>query len=92
MFDARKTKKFEAPNRNGSGYSVRQVIETARKVTGRPIGERVEVRRPGDPAVLVAASDKAKKELGWRPQFADLETIIETAWRWHKKFPNGYGN
>ncbi len=68
------------------------MIETARKVTGRPIAERIVGRRPGDPAVLVAASDKAKKELGWRPQYADLTTIIETAWRWHQNFPNGYEN
>ena len=66
----------------GDGYSVREVIETARNVTGRRILEVRAERRPGDPAVLIASSDKIKQELGWQPQFQDLGIIIESAWRW----------
>jgi UDP-glucose 4-epimerase len=75
---------------NGNGYSVKQVIETARHTTGREIPVRVAKRRPGDPAVLISSSQKAIKDLGWRPRFPDLETIVETAWTWHKNNPNGY--
>lgn len=70
---------------NGLGYSVKQVIETARRVTDRPIPAVSAPRRPGDPPTLVGASDKARRVLGWQPQYADLETIIETAWNWHRK-------
>ena len=66
----------------GDGYSVREVIDTARRVTGRPIPVRVAARRPGDPAVLVASSDRIRTDLGWAPQFQRLDTIIESAWRW----------
>ncbi|MBW1740317.1 MAG: UDP-glucose 4-epimerase GalE [Deltaproteobacteria bacterium] len=75
---------------NGEGYSVKQVIEIARRVTGKEIPARVVARRPGDPAVLISSSQKAMKDLGWRPEFPDLETIVETAWTWHKNNPNGY--
>lgn len=75
---------------NGKGFSVKEVIEVARRVTGHPIPEKVEPRRAGDPAVLVASSEKAQKELGWKPQFNDLETIITTAWNWHKEHPRGF--
>jgi UDP-glucose 4-epimerase len=75
---------------NGRGFSVREVIETARKVTGQPIPAEVGPRRPGDPATLVAASDKIRRELGWQPQYADLEAIIESAWQWHSQHPEGY--
>lgn len=75
----------------GDGYSVREVIETARRVTGKEIPVRVGPRRPGDPAVLVASSDKIKGELGWHPEFQDLALIIESAWRWISTHPNGYG-
>ncbi len=75
---------------NGAGHSVRQVIDAARRVTGRPIPEKAAPRRPGDPAVLVGSSEKVIRELGWRPEYADLETIIETAWRWHREHPDGY--
>lgn len=75
---------------SGKGYSVREVVETARKVSGREIKAIIGPRRPGDPATLVASSDKIKRELGWQPQFQDLETIIRTAWNWHKNHPNGY--
>ena len=66
----------------GDGYSVRDVIDTARRVTGKEIPVRMGPRRPGDPAVLIASSDKIKSELGWQPQFQDLGLIIESAWRW----------
>lgn len=75
---------------NGVGFTVREVIETAKKVTGLPIKVVEEGRRAGDPAVLIASSEKAKKILGWNPQYADLEKIIESAWRWHSTHPNGY--
>lgn len=69
---------------NSKGYSVREVIEIAKKITGRPILINEAGRRPGDPAVLIAGSDKIRKELGWRPKRENLETIIRTAWEWHK--------
>ena len=75
---------------NGVGYSVRDVIETARKVTGRPIPVTETSRRAGDPARLVASSEKAKRILGWKPVHNCLEEIIASAWNWHKKHPNGY--
>ncbi len=75
---------------NGVGFTVKEVIETARKVTGHSIPAKVENRRAGDPSVLIASSDKAKKILGWSPKYADLETIIKTAWEWHVNHPNGY--
>lgn len=70
---------------NGQGFSVREVIESARAVTGRDIGYEVAPRRPGDPAVLVASSDKARRELGWAPEWTEIGPIIESAWRWHQK-------
>lgn len=76
----------------GNGYSVREVIETARRVTGKEIPVRIGPRRAGDPAVLIASSDKIKSELGWQPQFQDLEVIIESAWRWMETHPDGYGS
>ena len=75
---------------NGNGYSVKQVIEAARKVTGHPIPAEVKGRRAGDPAVLIASSKKAKSILRWQPRFVSLEKIITDAWRWHSKNPNGY--
>ena len=77
---------------NGQGFTVKEVIETARQVTGHPIPAVVGQRRPGDPAVRIASSDKIKRELGWEPQFPDLRTIVETAWKWHSTHPNGYEN
>ncbi len=74
---------------NGAGFSVREVIDTARRVTGREIPLRVMPRRPGDPARLVADSAAARQELGWRPRFADLETIITHAWRWEWRMRGG---
>ncbi len=74
----------------GRGYSVREVIETAREVTGREILARIGPRRAGDPAVLIASSEKIKRELGWQPSMQDLRVIIESAWKWMQSYPNGY--
>jgi UDP-glucose 4-epimerase len=76
---------------NGSGYSVREVIETARQVTGREIPAVDAPRRPGDPPELVASSRRIIADLGWTPEYPALETILETAWRWHEANPDGYG-
>jgi UDP-glucose 4-epimerase len=76
----------------GGGTSVREVIESCRKITGHKIPVVEKPRRPGDPARLVAASEKIQQELGWRPQFQSIDAIIESAWKWHQKFPNGYGD
>jgi len=75
----------------GQGFSNREVVETARRVTGHPIPAREAPRRPGDPATLVASAERARRELGWEPRFTDLGEIIESAWRWHQAHPNGYG-
>jgi UDP-glucose 4-epimerase len=75
---------------NGTGFSVLDVIKTAEKVAGEVIPYRVSARREGDPAVLVASADKAGKVLGWRPAYASLESIIESAWKWHVEHPHGY--
>ena len=75
---------------NGVGYSVKEVIETARKVTGHPIPAKEEARRAGDPARLVASGEKAREILGWEPEMKDLADIISSAWKWHQTHPNGY--
>jgi len=75
---------------NGNGYSVKEVIETVKKVTGRKLVSVGTPRRPGDPARLVASSEKIRKKLEWTPKYPGLETIIETAWQWHRKHPMGY--
>lgn len=75
---------------NGVGFSVKEVIEEARKVTGHAIPTEVLPRRAGDPAQLIASSEKAKTLLGWKPEFEDLHTIIQTAWDWHKTHPRGF--
>ena len=75
---------------NGQGYSVRQVIDVARQVTDHPIPVIEEPRRPGDPAVLIASSEKIKEELGWKPKYPGLFEIIKSAWDWRKMHPNGY--
>ncbi|MFD1887544.1 UDP-glucose 4-epimerase GalE [Paenibacillus wenxiniae] len=77
---------------NGQGFSVKQVIETAKQVTGRDIPAVIEPRRSGDPAVLVASSAKARSVLGWTPKHDRLEDIISSAWQWHESKPQGYGN
>lgn len=77
---------------NGVGFTNKEVVETARRVTGHPIPEKLLDRRPGDPDILVASSEKAKSVLGWSPKYADLETIISTAWNWHRTHPHGYAD
>ncbi len=75
---------------NGSGYSVKQVIDVARHVTGHPIPAEIKPRRPGDPPRLVASAIRAKTNLQWKPKFAELRTIVQHAWSWHQKHPRGY--
>jgi len=75
---------------NGDGMSVRQVIETVGRVAGTPVPHTVGPRRPGDPARLVAANARARRDLGWSPRLADLESIVRTAWQWHQRAPRGY--
>jgi len=76
----------------GTGNSVREVIEACRAVTGHAIPAELAARRPGDPARLVASAEKAKRELGWAPAHTQIEEIVESAWRWHQRHPNGYGD
>ena len=75
---------------SGRGYSVREVIETARQVTGHPIPAVTAPRRAGDLPVLIADSGKIERELGWKAQYDSLERIIQTAWNWHQRHPHGY--
>ncbi len=75
---------------NGEGFSVKEMIEASRSVTGHPIPARISERRPGDPAKLIASSERAKKELGWKPKFTSVEDIIKSAWKWHQNKPKGF--
>jgi UDP-glucose 4-epimerase len=75
---------------NGQGASVRDLLAAVERVTGRKVPYRVGPRRPGDPARLVASSERIQRQLGWRPRLASLDTIVETAWRWHSRHPDGY--
>jgi len=75
---------------NGHGFSVREVVEVARKITGHPVPVIESPRRAGDPAVLIASSEKIRRDLGWQPRFPNLETIVESAWQWHCVHPDGY--
>ncbi len=75
---------------NGNGFSVKQVVETAREVTGHPIPAEIVDRRPGDPDILIADSTSIRRDLGWEPQYPDLKSIIQTAWDWHNNHPSGY--
>ncbi len=77
---------------SGTGFTVLEVIEAARRITGHPIPYVLGARRPGDPAVLVASSERIRHELGWQPRYADLDTIIGSAWEWHRTHPQGYGD
>jgi UDP-glucose 4-epimerase len=76
----------------GRGYSVREVVRTAEEVTGKPVAVKEGPRRPGDPPVLVASSEKAQRELAWRPRYTELRPIVETAWNWHRNHPRGYAD
>lgn len=76
---------------NGEGFSVLEVIETARRITGHPIPHVIGPRRPGDPAVLIASSEAIRRELGWQPRYPSLEDIMRSAWDWHRQHPYGYG-
>ena len=75
---------------SGEGFSVKEIIEVARKVTGHPIPEKIDVRRAGDPSTLIASSERAKSVLNWNPKYTKVETIISDAWRFHLSHPNGY--
>jgi UDP-glucose 4-epimerase len=75
----------------GQGFSVKQVIDAARKITGHAIPTKMGARRPGDPAVLIAGSEKIRRELDWKPRFTNLDDIVQSAWNWHQKHPQGYG-
>jgi UDP-glucose 4-epimerase len=75
---------------NGQGFTVQEVVAAAREVTGQPVPVEIAARRPGDPATLVASSDRIRRELGWEPRYPDLHDIIESAWRWHHAHPSGY--
>ena len=75
----------------GRPHSVRQVIDTVGRIVGRAVPWTLAPRRPGDPAILYAAPHKAEAELHWKPRFADLESIVRTAWAWHRAHPHGYG-
>jgi UDP-glucose 4-epimerase len=75
---------------NGSGFSVQEVIDTVEKVTGKTIPREIAPRRAGDPPVLIASSEKAKRVLNWKPEYADLASIVKTAWDWHRRHPQGY--
>ena len=75
---------------NGQGFSVKEMIAAAEKATGRSIKVEIGARRAGDPAQLIASSEKARSVLGWKPQFTDVEQVIGTAWRWHEHHPHGY--
>ncbi|MGN0968662.1 MAG: UDP-glucose 4-epimerase GalE, partial [Oscillospiraceae bacterium] len=77
---------------NGQGFSNREIIEAARRVTGHPIPVSEEGRRPGDPATLIASSQKAMDVLGWKPKYTNVEDIIATAWKWHSTHPDGYAD
>lgn len=75
---------------NGQGFTVKEVIETAREITGHPIPAEIGPRRPGDPATLIASSDRIRRELGWKPEYPALRDIIGSAWKWHEAHPDGY--
>ncbi len=75
---------------NGVGFSVKQIIECARKITGHAIPYVISSRRPGDPSILIASNEKIKRTIGWQPRFSDVNQVIGDAWNWHQKYPSGY--
>jgi UDP-glucose 4-epimerase len=76
----------------GRGFSVQEVVDTARKITGHPIPTQIGPRRAGDPAELIAGSERIRRELGWKPRYPELHDIMASAWRWHQAHPQGYGD
>ena len=75
---------------NGQGFSVKQVVEAARKITGHAIPTKMGPRRAGDPPILIAGSEKIRQELGWNPKCPKLDDIVQSAWNWHQSHPRGY--
>ncbi|KAJ3090058.1 hypothetical protein HDU96_003551, partial [Phlyctochytrium bullatum] len=75
---------------SGKGYTVKEIVDAARKVTGHPIPAEIKARRPGDPDALVASSEKAEKILGWTRKYKSIEEIVASAWKWHQTHPKGY--
>ncbi len=90
LLDGGSSEKYNLGNQKG--FTVKEVIEKARRITGKPIPEKITGPRPGDPPALIGSCEKAIKELGWETKFSDLDTIINTAWKWHKNNPDGYGS
>jgi UDP-glucose 4-epimerase len=90
MVRENKSEKFNLGS--GKGYSVKEIIEAAKRVTGHPIPAEVAPRRAGDPDSLVAASKKAEDLLGWKRQYDTVDSIVESAWEFHQKNPNGFGH
>ncbi len=90
LLDGGSSEKYNLGNQQG--FTVKEVIEKARRITGKPIPEKITAPRQGDPPALVGSCEKAIKELGWETKFSDLDTIIKTAWQWHKNNPDGYGS
>jgi UDP-glucose 4-epimerase len=88
LLKEKKSQKFNLGS--GEGYSVKEVIEAARKVTNHPIPAKVETRRDGDPAILIAGSERAENILGWKRKYTTIEKIVETAWKFHQNYPHGY--
>jgi UDP-glucose 4-epimerase len=75
---------------NGNGFSVKEVVETVREVSGREVPAEIVARRAGDPATLIADSTRIREELGWQPKYTDLRSIVQSSWDWHVAHPNGY--
>ena len=75
---------------NGNGFSVKEVVETVREVTGHAVPAEITPRRVGDPAILIADSRRIREELGWNPKYPDLKSIVQSAWDWHLEHPRGY--
>ena len=76
----------------GTGNTVMEVVRAVEKVTGKAVPYRMTGRRPGDPAKLIASSERLRSLLGWKPRFAEIEQVVETAWKWHRSHPDGYGD
>jgi len=77
---------------NGNGFTNLEVVQTARRISGHPIPHEIGPRRPGDPAILIASSEKIRQELGWTPRYPTLDDIVGSAWEWHRRHPHGYGH